>query len=71
MSILYINCIRLSIYLGKHLMNKIVITLLLLTQILLHLSKAVSLKNIETPAPACVERLNLLWYDSFKQSLKH
>lgn len=51
-------------------MNKFVITLLLPTQFLLHLSKAVSLKNIETPAPACVERLNILWYDSLQQILK-
>lgn len=51
-------------------MNKVVITLLLPTQILLRLSNAVSLRNIETPAPTCVDRLNFLWYDSLQQILK-
>ena len=50
-------------------MNKFVITLLLPTQFLLHLSKAVSLKNIETPAPACVEPVSYTHLDVYKRQV--
>jgi hypothetical protein len=50
--------------------NKIVIILLLSIQLSTRFSKAKNLKNIETPAPTCVERLNILWYDSLQQILK-